>query len=69
MGVCVTVKPSNLLLLDLISNKKFWEELISYIPFTVVLVSDTKSGKKRLVCMRNEGSKTVQPGRLQCWYC
>jgi hypothetical protein len=34
-------------------NKKFWEELVAYFPFTVILISDT-SRKKTLVCMRNE---------------
>jgi hypothetical protein len=32
------------------SNKKFWEELIAYFPFTVILVSDTASREKTLVC-------------------
>jgi hypothetical protein len=34
-------------------NKNFGEELIAYFPFTVILVSDTTSRKKYLVCMRN----------------
>jgi hypothetical protein len=48
-------------------NRKFWEELIAYFPFTVILVSDT-SRKKTLVCMRNEFNKTKKFWRLQCCY-
>jgi hypothetical protein len=47
-------------------NKKFSEELIPYFPFTVILVSDTRSRKKTLARMRNEVNKTIQFGRLQC---
>jgi hypothetical protein len=35
---------------NLMTNKKFLEELIAYFPFPVILVSDT-SRKKTLVCM------------------
>jgi hypothetical protein len=45
-------------------NKNFWEELIVYFPFTIILISDTTSRKNTLVCMR----KTIWFGRLQCWY-
>jgi hypothetical protein len=31
-----------------INNKKFWEELITYFPFTITLVSDMSSRKKEL---------------------
>jgi hypothetical protein len=41
-----------------INYKRFWEELIVYVPFTVTLVSDT-SRKKTIVCMRNEVNKTI----------
>jgi hypothetical protein len=34
-------------------SEMFWEELIAYFPFTV---------------MRNEDNRTIQFGRLQCWY-
>jgi O-methyltransferase involved in polyketide biosynthesis len=44
--------------------KKFWEELFTHIPFSVILVFDTASRKKSLICMRNEVSKTIQFGRL-----
>jgi hypothetical protein len=50
------------------NNKKFWEEPIAYFPFTVNLASDTASRKKTLLSVRNEVSKTIQFGRLQCWY-
>jgi hypothetical protein len=45
----------------------FWEELIAYIPFTTILVSDT-SIKETLVCTYNEVNKTILFWRLQCWY-
>jgi hypothetical protein len=48
--------------------KKFLEELIASFPFTVNWVSDMTSRKKTLICMRNEVNKTIQFGRLQCWY-
>jgi hypothetical protein len=48
-------------------DKKFWEELIVYIPFTLISVSDT-CRKKLLVFMHNEVNKTMQLGRLQCGY-
>jgi hypothetical protein len=38
------------------NNKKYWEELIAYFPFTVIGVSDT-SRKKTLAYMRNEVKK------------
>jgi hypothetical protein len=46
--------------------KKFWEELLTHFPFNVrvILVSDTASKKKSLICMRSEDSKTIQFGRL-----
>jgi hypothetical protein len=47
-------------------HKKFWEELIAYFPFTVILVSDTIRRKKASVRMRNEVNKKVQFGKLQC---
>jgi hypothetical protein len=48
-------------------NRKIWEELITYFPFTSILISGT-SKKKTLVCMRNEVNKIMQYLRLQCWY-
>jgi hypothetical protein len=48
--------------------KKFWEELMAYFHFTIIWVSDTTSRKKTVVCMRNEVSKTIRFGSLQCWY-
>jgi hypothetical protein len=45
-------------------NKKFWEELISYIPFTIIWVPDITSRKETSVCLRN--AKVIQLGRLQC---
>jgi hypothetical protein len=50
------------------TNKMFWEELITCIPFTAILVSDTRSRNKTIVYMCNEVSKTIQFWRLQCWY-
>jgi hypothetical protein len=50
------------------NNKKFWEELIAYFSFTVILVSDTANRKKTLLYMRNEVSKTIPFVRLNCWY-
>jgi hypothetical protein len=47
-----------------INNKKFWEEPITYFPFTVTLVIDMASRKKNLVCMHIEVNKTIQFGRL-----
>jgi hypothetical protein len=47
-------------------NKKFWEELIAYFPFTVISVCNT-SRKKTLVCMCNEVNQTTFE-RLQYWY-
>jgi hypothetical protein len=47
---------------------RYWEELISYFPFTIILVYDRNSRKKALVCMHNEVNKTMQFGRLQCRY-
>jgi hypothetical protein len=44
-----------------IKNNTFWEELITYFPFTVRLVSDT-SRKKTLAGMHNEVNKTIQFG-------
>jgi hypothetical protein len=50
-------------------NKKFLEELIAYFPITLIWVSDTISGRKKTtICMWNEVNKTIQFGRLQCWY-
>jgi hypothetical protein len=47
------------------NNKKFWEELIAYIPFTKIWVSDITIRKiAALVCMRNEANKTIQFERL-----
>jgi hypothetical protein len=40
---------------------KFWEELITYFPFTVIIVFDT-SRKKTLVYMHNEVNTTIQYG-------
>jgi hypothetical protein len=34
-------------------KRKFWEELIAYFPFTVILLSDMTSRKKTLIHMRN----------------
>jgi hypothetical protein len=48
-------------------NKKFLEEFIPYIPFTAIWVPHT-SRKKTFVCTCNEINKTIQFGRLQCWY-
>jgi hypothetical protein len=48
-------------------RKKFWEELITYFPFTVFWVSDT-SRKKTFVYMRNKVNKPIKFERLQCWY-
>jgi hypothetical protein len=48
-------------------NKKFWEELIAYFPFTVILVFVMTSIKKTLVYIHNEVKKTSQFWRLQCW--
>jgi hypothetical protein len=42
------------------TKKKFWEELIVYFPFTVILLSHTASRNKILVCMPNEVNKTTQ---------
>jgi hypothetical protein len=50
------------------NNNKFWEELISYFPFTKILVSDATNRKETLACMHNEVSKTIQYGRLQYWF-
>jgi hypothetical protein len=44
-----------------IINKKFWKELISCFPFTVILLSDT-GRKKTLVCMHNEVNKASSLG-------
>jgi hypothetical protein len=52
--------------LNVCMNKKFWEELITCLPFTETLVSDMASRKKTLMCMHNEVTKTIQFGRLQC---
>jgi hypothetical protein len=49
-------------------NKKIWEELFAYFSFTVIWISDTIIKKKTSVCMHNEANKTIQFGRLQCWY-
>jgi hypothetical protein len=40
-------------------NKKFGEELIPYIPFTVIWISDRTSREKTLVNMINEVNKTI----------
>jgi hypothetical protein len=48
--------------------KKFWEELVTYFPFTVIWIYDMTSRKKTSVCICNETNKTIQFGRLQCWY-
>jgi hypothetical protein len=48
-------------------EKKLWEELIAYFPFTTVWIPDTTS-KQPLVCVRNELDTTIQSERLQCWY-
>jgi hypothetical protein len=37
-------------------NKKFWEELIAYYPFTEILVLDTRR-KKASLYLRNEVNK------------
>jgi hypothetical protein len=47
-----------------INNKKFWEEPITYFPFTVTSVVDMASRKKTLVCIHIEVNKTIQFGRL-----
>jgi hypothetical protein len=39
-------------------GKKFWEELITYFPFTKISVFDTS--RKLLVCMDYEVNKTLQ---------
>jgi hypothetical protein len=49
-------------------NKKFWEELITYLSINVILVSDTTNRKKTLVSMRIEMNKIIQFGGLHCWY-
>jgi hypothetical protein len=49
-------------------DKKFWEELIVYFRFIATWMSDTISRNKSLVCVRNEANKTIQFGRLHCWY-
>jgi hypothetical protein len=49
---------------DNTSNKKFWEELIAYIPFAVISVCHTTCTKKTFVYVRNKANKTVQFGRL-----
>jgi hypothetical protein len=49
-------------LLIFIKNNKFWEELITYFPFTVRLVSDTTSRKKTLAGMHIEVNKMIQFG-------
>jgi hypothetical protein len=41
---------------------------MAYFPFTVILVPDTTTRKKTLVCMPKEANKTTQFERLQCWY-
>jgi hypothetical protein len=48
-------------------NKKFWEELIVYFPFTIIWVSGMTSKKKTLVSMRNKVNKTIQIVWLHCW--
>jgi hypothetical protein len=45
-------------------NKKFWEELIAYFPFTVILISVTTSRKKTSACTRKEVNETIQFWRL-----
>jgi hypothetical protein len=52
----------------ILTNKKFWEELTTNFPITVILLSDTTSRKKTVVCMDNEVNKTIQFERLQCLY-
>jgi hypothetical protein len=47
------------------NNKKFWEELIAYFSFIIFVVSDTRSRKKTLVCMRNKVNKIIQFGSLE----
>jgi hypothetical protein len=39
--------------------KKFWEEVIAYFTFTLILVFDTTNRKKTLVCIRNENNKST----------
>jgi hypothetical protein len=46
------------------NNKKFWEELITYIPFKKIWVSDITIKKAASVCMRNEANKTIEFERL-----
>jgi hypothetical protein len=41
------------------STKKFWEELIVYFLFTVILVSDMTFRKTILVCISNEINNTI----------
>jgi hypothetical protein len=52
----------------LTESKQYWEEQIAYFPVTAILVSDTINRNKTVLCARNEVSKTIQFGRLQCWY-
>jgi hypothetical protein len=34
-----------------VQNKKFWEDLIVYLPFAVICISDTINRKKTVVCV------------------
>jgi hypothetical protein len=43
----------------MLENKKFWEELIAYFLFTVILVSDMASGKKLLVYIQTNSVVSV----------
>jgi hypothetical protein len=48
-------------------NKKFWEELIAYIPCTIIWVCD-KSRMKTSVGTRNKVNKLIQFEWLECWH-
>jgi hypothetical protein len=44
------------------SNRKFWEELISYFPFTEVLVLHMASRKETLIYITNKSIKQYNLG-------
>jgi hypothetical protein len=48
-------------LVVILKSKKFWEELIAYFLFTVIISSDTNRNKT-LACMRKEVNKQLNVG-------
>jgi hypothetical protein len=42
------------------NNMEFWQEIMTYFPFTAILLSDMTRTQKSLLCMRNDVSKTMQ---------